>query len=317
MLIADAPSLPDGLAGALRTASARSGAPFEYLLRTAVRESGLDPSVRARTSSATGLFQFIEQTWLELVKEEGPRLGLAPEAAMIGKTARGTFRVKDAEARHHILALREDPAIASMMAGEFTRRNSAYLTAQLGRLPTQGELYIAHFLGADGASRLIRHAANTPDATAADLFPAQAAANRSIFFTGGRSRSVAEVYAGLVSKHGDAPLQMPAAATPTMMAYAPAAATAWPNSAAEAIRSRFFSVEADEEERPAPHRQAEVALPSRFALAVLQMEAGETDVSAEMETISRLRPIPGTPWSDQGPIEPGQLAPIAGRFAPR
>jgi hypothetical protein len=316
MLIADASSLPDKLAGVLRTASARSGAPFEYLLKTAIRESGLDPSARARTSSATGLFQFIEQTWFELVKEEGPRFGLAAESAMIEKTARGTFGVADPEDRRRILALREDPAIASMMAGEFARRNSEYLTAKLGRLPTQGELYIAHFLGADGASRLIRHASNAPDAAAADLFPAQAAANRAIFYAGGQSRSVAEVYAGLVSKHGDAPLQMPAAATPTMMAYATPAATAWPDSAAEAIRSRFFMVDRGEDDRPEQRRQAEVALPSRFALAVLQMEAGETDVSAEME-ISQLRPIAGTLWSDEGPVEPGQLLPIAGRFAPR
>jgi hypothetical protein len=317
MIVADAPSLPEGLAGALRTASARSGAPFEYLLRTAVRESGLDPSARARTSSATGLFQFIEQTWLELVKEEGPRLGLATEASMIEKTGRGTFRVADAEARRNILSLREDPAIASMMAGEFTRRNSAYLAAELGRRPTQGELYIAHFLGADGASRLIRHAANIPDAAAAELFPAQATANRGIFYAGGRSRSIAEVYAGLVSKHGDAPLDLPADAAPAMMAYAATPETAWPQSAAEAIRGRFFSVDPAKDDRSEPHpQQPEVALPSRFALAALQMDPGETDTALEEEVL-RLKPAPGTAWSDQGPIESGQLVPIAGRFAPR
>jgi hypothetical protein len=315
MIVADTSSLPDGLAGALRTASARSGAPFEYLLKTAIRESGLDPSARAGTSSATGLFQFIEQTWLELVKEEGPRLGLGAEAAAIEKTGHGTFRVADPEARRHILALREDPAIASVMAGEFTRRNSEYLTAELGRLPTQGELYIAHFMGADGASRLIRHASNIPDAAAADLFPAQAAANRSIFYAGGRSRSIGEVYAGLVSKHGDAPLEMPAAGPPAMMAFADTATNGWPNSAAEAIRSRFFSVDGTEDSRPEARRPAEVALPSRFALAALQMEAEDTgDRTAEPPG---LRPVPGTMWSDQGPIEPGQLVPIAGRFAPR
>src|SRR3989304_1697715 len=92
MLVADVPSLPDGLAGALRTASARSGAPFEYLLKTAMRESGLNPNAMARSSSATGLFQFIEQTWLELVKEEGPRFGLAAESATIDRTGRGAHR---------------------------------------------------------------------------------------------------------------------------------------------------------------------------------------------------------------------------------
>jgi hypothetical protein len=316
MIVTDTSSLPDGLAGALRTASARSGAPFEYLLRTAARESGLDPSARARTSSATGLFQFIEQTWLELVKEEGPRLGLGAEAAMIETTGRGTFRVTDPEARRHILALRENPAISSMLAGEFTRRNSGYLTAELGRPPTQGELYIAHFLGADGASRLIRHAANAPDAAAADLFPAQAAANRGIFYAGDRSRSVAEVYGGLVSMHGDAPLDTPAGGPLSAMAYAPTTQTEWPHSAAEAIRSRFFSVDARGDDSPEDPRRAEIALPSRFALAALQMEADGAHVGPATE-ILRLRPAPGTAWSDQGPIESGQFVPIAGRFAPR
>jgi hypothetical protein len=316
MLVADVSSLPDGLAGALRAASARSGAPFEYLLRTAIRESGLDPSARARTSSATGLFQFIEQTWLELVKEEGPRLGLAAEAASIEMTARGTYRVADAEARRHILSLREDPAIASAMAGEFARRNAAHLTAALGRTPTQGELYIAHFLGAEGATRLIRHAAQSPDASAADLFPAQAAANRGIFYAGSRNRSVAEVYAGLVSKHGDAPLAT--GDPPAVMAYAPVVPAGWPNAAAEAIRSRFALIEPGGDESPneSGSRPAETPLPSRFALAALQMEAAEASDDAGVE-IPRLIPSPESAWSDRGPIEPGQLAPIAGRFSPR
>jgi hypothetical protein len=316
MLVADIPSLPDGLAGALRAASARSGAPFEYLLRTAIRESGLDPSARAPTSSATGLFQFIEQTWLELVKEEGPRLGLAAEAAMIEKTARGTFYIGDPESRRHILSLREDPATASVMEGEFAHRNAAHLTAELGRPPTQGELYIAHFLGAEGASRLIRHAARTPDSAAADLFPAQAAANRSIFYAGGRSRSVAEVYTGLVSRHGDAPLPVTNDPPATVMAYAPAALTGWPQSAVDAIRGRFALLESGEDERNERQPRAEAALPSRFALAALQMEAGEESGAGSVEK-PRLRPAAGSQWSDQGPIEPGQLVPIAGRFSPR
>ena len=39
------------------------------------------------------------------------------------------------------------------MAGAFTKANSDYLATKLGRQPSEGELYIAHFLGAGGAAR--------------------------------------------------------------------------------------------------------------------------------------------------------------------
>jgi len=328
MLVADVSSLPDGLTGALRTASARSGAPFEYLLKTAMRESGLNPNATAHTSSATGLFQFVEQTWLELVKEEGTRFGLAAESAMIDRTARGAYRVADPEARRAILALRKDPGIASAMAGEFARRNAAHLTKELGRPPTQGELYIAHFLGAGGAVRLIRHAARAPDASATELFPAQAAANRPIFYAaGGRSRSVADVYANLVGQHGVDPLRMTAGradAPGPVLAYASSPPTEtplgdWPRSAAIAVRSRFAALEPREDdgagESPRPPAPADIPL-SRFALAAIEaQESGEAERVGR--TVSRLRPAPQSGWSDEGPIESAQLLPIAGRFSPR
>jgi hypothetical protein len=297
-------------------ASRRSSAPFDYLLKTAMRESGLDAGATARTSSATGLFQFVEQTWLELVKEEGPRLGLAAEAAQIERTARGTCRVTDPQARHDILALRKNPGISAAMAGEFARRNAVYLNTALGRQPTEGELYIAHFLGAGGAVRLIRHAAERPDAAAADLFPAQAATNRAIFYRrDGHVRSVGAVYANLVSRHGDGPLPASPADSPARaIAYAPTQPADWAQSAAAAIRGRFSLVEPDETAMARREiRQPEAAgLPSRFALAALQ---SKDDADGEAAAVPRLRPAPGSDWSDEGPIEPTQLLPIAGRRA--
>lgn len=315
MLVSGIASVPDDVTGALRAASARSGTSFDYLLKTAMRESALDPTATARTSSATGLFQFIEQTWLELMKDEGPRLGLGAQAAQIGQRADGTFHVSDPAARREILALRKNPEISAALAGEFTRRNAEYLTATLGRSPTEGELYIAHFLGAGGASRLIKQAAENPNASAADLFPAQAASNRAIFYKrGGGQRTVANVYANLVSRHGNAPVT-PAGPFGSALAFAdiPGAGTA--QSAAAAIRSRF-GIDGTEEPRNIRRETdnpAERALPSRFALAALSAEEG----GEQAEVPSRLRPVPGSNWSDEGPANPDQLVPIAGRFAPR
>src|ERR1041384_1771673 len=61
--------------GAIRDAARVSGAGFEYLLNTAVRESNLDPNAKSPNSSATGLFQFLDQTWLATLKASGPSLG--------------------------------------------------------------------------------------------------------------------------------------------------------------------------------------------------------------------------------------------------
>lgn len=224
---------------AFDTASASTGTSFDYLVKTAQRESAMNPAAKARTSSAAGLFQFIESTWLETLKNSGPELGLGDIADKIEARPGGKYRVADPADREAILALRFDPEIASMMAGALTRKNSAYLTDKIGREPNAGELYIAHFLGAKGASDLITLAGGNPDASAADYFPRQAGANKSIFYEKGRARSVSEVYAELVRTHGgDAPAMEPTVMTAFAPVENPAAADAF---AAQDPRDRVAS----------------------------------------------------------------------------
>jgi hypothetical protein len=187
---------------ALKSAAEATGAGFDYLLRTAKRESALDPTAKAPTSSARGLFQFIDQTWLQVLKEDGPALGLGDAAADVSRTASGRYAVADPARRAELLALRDDPQAAALLAGAFTRRNAATLQSALGRPATEGELYAAHFLGAQGAVQLVTLAANSPDSPAAAAFPAQASANRAIFYEQGRARSASEVYARLTTSPG-------------------------------------------------------------------------------------------------------------------
>lgn len=188
---------------AFDAASDTTGTSFQYLLDTAQRESSLRTDAKAPTSSATGLFQFVEGTWLQTLKEEGPSLGLGQYSAEITKSASGRYQVADPVEREKILALREDPDVSSLVAGALTRRNAASLRDDIGREATAGELYIAHFLGAKGASSLIGAAGSDPSSSAADLFPQAARANPNIFYEGGRERTVAEVYANLTGKHGE------------------------------------------------------------------------------------------------------------------
>nr|WP_321456514.1 lytic transglycosylase domain-containing protein [uncultured Cohaesibacter sp.] len=184
---------------AFEEASRTTGADFSFLLNTARRESNLNADAKAPTSSATGLFQFVEQTWLETMKESGPQLGYGNVAAQISQSG-DKYYVRDPEVRQQILDMRNDPKVSALMAGAYAQSNKEQLTEALDRSPTQGELYAAHFLGANGGSKLISLKENAPNTSAADVFPAQAEANKNIFFDRqGNAKSVSEVYQDLVS----------------------------------------------------------------------------------------------------------------------
>jgi hypothetical protein len=190
------------VARALRNAAQSTGASFDYLLTTAKVESGLDPNQSTRGSSATGLFQFIEQTWLSVVKQAGNALGLGKYADSIQQTPAGRYVVNDPAVRQQIMQLRKDPAANAMMAGAFTQQNAGMLAGRIGRQPSEGELYMAHFFGPGGASKLIQKAGQDPTANAANLFPGAARANRSIFYDKqGHARSVAGVYGELTRRY--------------------------------------------------------------------------------------------------------------------
>lgn len=198
------------LTAPFRRAAEATGADFDYLLQAAKRESGLAPEAKAATSSATGLFQFVEKTWLTLVERYGEKHGV-PGAAALKQGQLG------ADQREALLSLRKDPELAARLAGELTRENSAILQAKLGRAPNSGELYAAHVLGPAGAVRLVRAAeAGAPDAAA--LFPNAAAANQGLFFDrSGAARSASALLAKLTGAAAPAqaaearPIEHPAA----------------------------------------------------------------------------------------------------------
>ena len=146
------------IAGAIKQAATTTGTSFQYLLTTAKMESDFNPKAAASTSSASGLFQFIGQTWLGTVKEAGAQLGYGKYADAITKSSSGSYSVNDPAARSAVMKLRDDPAASSAMAGVLTQSNSFKLTGMIGRRPTDGELYMAHFMGVGGAAKLITNA---------------------------------------------------------------------------------------------------------------------------------------------------------------
>jgi len=182
---------------AIQRASDATGVDFTFLLGTARRESGYNPRARAGTSSAAGLFQFVDQTWLSTLKRHGAKYRYARYAELIQKGSDGRYHVAGADAKQAVMALKLDPHAASLMAGELASDHAAYLRGRVGRDPTSGELYAAHFLGPQGSARLIEANRASPGANAAAMFPDAAASNRSIFYRDGRPATVSEVYANL------------------------------------------------------------------------------------------------------------------------
>jgi hypothetical protein len=245
-------SLRARVTGAIKQAASSTGASFEYLLATAKMESDFNPSAGASTSSARGLYQFIEQTWLATVKEAGGQLGYSQYADAITKTSSGDYAVVDPTMRRAIMKLRDDPAASSAMAAVLTQSNSFQLTGRIGRRPTDAELYMAHFLGIGGAAKLITSAEDTPRASAVRMFPAAAAANRPIFYDrAGQARSVSEVYTDLATRYTSA-ASSPATRTALALYGDVPAAVASATAAAPAIDNAAYLSTFPDVRSPAP-----------------------------------------------------------------
>lgn len=187
---------------AIQRASVKTGVDFAYMMEKAAAESSFKADAKAKTSSAAGLYQFIESTWLQMVNRHGDKYGLGAYADKISDSG----KVSDAAARREILALRNDPEIAALMAGEFAAENrqalinSGITAKDIGST----ELYLAHFLGAGAASEFIKAKQDNPLAPAADIFPRAAKANHNVFYNSKtqQARSLGEVYAFFDKKFG-------------------------------------------------------------------------------------------------------------------
>lgn len=170
---------PTAITSAIKQASVKTGVSFAYLMDKAAAESNFNPTAKAKTSSATGLFQFIESTWIDVVEKHGAKHG-----------------IDTAQSRQNLLNLRKDPAIASVMAAEFAQDNKAYLKQNVGGDIGETELYFAHFMGAGGASAFLNQLDKNPLSIGADLFPQAARANKNVFYdkATGAPKTLQQIY---------------------------------------------------------------------------------------------------------------------------
>lgn len=191
---------PKHILSAIKTASAKTGVSFSYLMEKAAAESNFNPTIKAKTSSATGLFQFIESTWMDMINKHGAKYGIDTD-----------------QSRQNLLDLRKNPQIASLMAAEFADGNAAHLEKTVGGKIGNTELYFAHFMGAGGASAFLTQLKKNPMALAADLFPKEARANRNVFYDRqtGQPKTLQQVYDFFDKKFSGE-------TAPATMAHAPA-----------------------------------------------------------------------------------------------
>lgn len=137
-------------------------------------ESSFKPNVKAGTSSATGLFQFIGPTWKSMIEKYASKYGIDP-------------RTPPTDARANAL-----------MGMEYLKENADYLKKRLGRQITDTDLYLAHFLGPNGAGKFL---SSPPNDVATKYVDSNVpSANSSIFFANGRPRTVGEVVQEMSSR---------------------------------------------------------------------------------------------------------------------
>jgi len=186
---------PLGSAGGTQLA-ASNGTAVEQLVDQIIRvESGGNATAKNPLSSATGLGQFIESTWLRMMKQYRPDL-----AGTMDRTA--------------LLALRNDPTISREMVTALAREGEAYLRAR-GHDITAGRLYLCHFLGAEGANIVL---SSQDDQLVGDVM-GQGVVNANPFLKGRTVAYVKEWAEIKMNKKGGAALPSVAATPPEVLAY--------------------------------------------------------------------------------------------------
>lgn len=189
--------VPEAVRRAIGQATGVVGVDAGYLTAVAARESRFNPARRAQGTTAAGLYQFTEDTWLRAVKVFGAKHGLGEYARQIVVDDDGGLAMARPAARARLLQLRNDALLSALMAAELARDNKGRLERLLGRRVTPAETYLAHLLGVTQAARIIDAARSAPRTPGAQLLPAAARYNPGVFSPAGQAASAGAIVAAI------------------------------------------------------------------------------------------------------------------------
>lgn len=168
---------PDQVKDTLDKVSQQTGVDSDLLHGIAKVESSMNPNAKAPTSTASGLMQITQPTWKALVMKYGKQYG---------------FGMQD------IMNPQANATAGALLASD----NAQKLSDKLGREPDNAELYMAHFLGANKAVKLLNA---SPRDIAAQVLPSEAYANKSVFYyADGKPRDIYAVRMLLSNKINNA-----------------------------------------------------------------------------------------------------------------
>ena len=164
-------------------------------------ESGGNPNAQNPNSSAGGLGQFIDSTWLAMLKQERPDLveGRSPQ---------------------ELLALKSDPALSRQMTEAYASQNGKILS-NAGFEANPGNTYLAHFAGPQGAVKVL---SADPGAPVEAILGQQAVAANPFL----KGMTAADLQTWAARKMGGAaqqPAQKHSPVSPAAVPSAPLAAT--------------------------------------------------------------------------------------------
>lgn len=105
-------------------------------------ESGGRANAKNPNSSASGLGQFLDSTWVNMMRKYRPDIA-------------------GGRSNQDIIALKTDPQLGREMTRAYTQENSRFLASR-GIQQTPGNIYLAHFLGPAGAAQVLKANPNAP-----------------------------------------------------------------------------------------------------------------------------------------------------------
>ncbi len=147
-------------------ASVRANVSPSTMAAMAYVETRFQPRLKNKTTGAAkGMFQFDNPTWQTMLRLYGRQYGYNANTSVY------------------------DPMANALMAAELYKHNRKLLEKTLKRKVTDEEVYMAHFLGIGGATKMLKANGNR---LARDVTPKQAKYNRSHFYANGKPHTVNE-----------------------------------------------------------------------------------------------------------------------------